>query len=125
MTGGALLERGSLHQSRDTPEGTAAHGGVHASAGTPLRGPHGSRRNEKEGAAERNLHAIIPTCCITATSPKGWSATCGDNRGREGKESCGGEVTGVKLRLRKGEERSSPQVFNCFCSLYLTSHISN
>lgn len=69
---------------------------------------------------ERLKETIIssPQPPAPLVSPKGLSVTCGNNMEEMSKWG-GVEVSIVKLRLGKGEERCFHQVFKCLLSLFL------
>lgn len=101
------------HWGRNTPEGTAACGGAHARAGTPLRGLWPMEGPTWEQKWEKRSSRKKPPC----TNPKLLHHRCLDQgmecnlwgqpgEGRRGKQGRGGVWS-----EGKGEQRSFPQVF--------------
>lgn len=118
--GGALLEEGS---PQGHPWKDCSMSGAYTGTGIPWRGPHGNRRNEREGAI---FHGPAPTSCTPAASLMGQSVTWKTIRGWEMRKPEEGRCLQSWAWGRGSSwERSFPQVLYWWSALYLTCQISN
>jgi len=78
----------------------------------PWRCPHRSRRNEKEGAEERNVHAPTPSCLTQGIACNLW-----DNQGRGRRKV--GEERCLQRRQGRGME-FSPSICLTGCLLRIS-----
>lgn len=71
------------HQGRDTPEGTAAHGRIHARAEKMSKKEGAMKeKSKKEGVAKKNLYRLTPASCAAHLITEGTECNLQQNKGR-------------------------------------------
>lgn len=70
-------------QGRDTPEGTAAHGGIHAKAEEMSKKEEAMKeKSEKQGVAKSPRHTLTPASCAARCIAEGTERNLQQNKGR-------------------------------------------